>query len=71
MTVTDELVDELIQRILTIRKKLGAEVYRAAVMKASVAVAQTALVEAERRSPSRRRRKGAKIIPFPVGGRKP
>ena len=68
--MTDDAIDELIERLMLLRKRLGPDVYREAVLKASVAVAQTALVEAERRSPSRRPRKGAKIIIFPAGGRR-
>ncbi|MCW2282584.1 hypothetical protein M2323_000345 [Rhodoblastus acidophilus] len=66
-------LDELIAKILMLRKSLGKRIYRDAITKASAAVGQTALAEAERRAAKRsgKRRPTAVVIRFPVTRRKP
>ncbi len=76
MTADADFLDDLVARLFRLREAMGSGAYREACLKAAVAVARVALLEAEdraaRQRPKPRRPAGGNcaVLPFPPRGRK-
>ncbi len=64
-----ERLNDLIARLVTIRKSLGSRVFRDAVRRAILGIARAAMAEAERKSIAGRTRERGSIVHFPLARR--